>query len=101
MASHTSDNPHEFLLPDLGEGLVEAELVEWCVQPGQKVQEHETIARMETAKALVEVPADRTGVIEHLHGNPGDTIEVGSPLVTYQDPAGPKHGDNGAAPASD
>jgi pyruvate dehydrogenase E2 component (dihydrolipoamide acetyltransferase) len=84
MAGKTSTNPNEFLLPDLGEGLVEAELLEWCVQPGQSVEENETVARMETDKAVVEVPADRTAVISKLHGQPGEKIKVGSPLITYQ-----------------
>src|SRR5262245_56469428 len=84
MAGKTSANPNEFLLPDLGEGLVEAELLEWCVEPGAKVEENETIAKMETDKAVVEVPADRPGVIAQLHGKPGEKIKVGSPLVTYE-----------------
>src|SRR5206468_7820668 len=84
MAGKTSTNPNEFLLPDLGEGLVEAELLEWCVQPGATVQENDTIAKMETDKAVVEVPADRNGVIAQLHGMPGEKIKVGSPLLTYQ-----------------
>ena len=58
MAGKVSDNPNEFLLPDLGEGLQEAELIEWCVKPGQRVNEFDTIAKMETDKALVELPAD-------------------------------------------
>src|SRR4051812_32442693 len=84
MVARASGTPNEFLLPDLGEGLEEAELVEWCVRPGQRVQEHDTLAKMETAKALVEVPSPRAGVIAALHGKPGEAIEVGAPLVTYQ-----------------
>ncbi|WP_428936859.1 dihydrolipoamide acetyltransferase family protein [Fontivita pretiosa] len=77
-------DPNVFYLPDLGEGLSEAELVEWTVAPGQHVSEHDTIARMETDKALVEVPSPREGTIAVLHGKPGDRIKVGMPLVTYQ-----------------
>src|SRR5262245_2606269 len=80
----TTAKPNDFVLPDLGEGLTEAELVEWCVQVGQKVSEHDTIAKMETDKALVEVPSPRDGVIAALHGKPGQTIKVGMPLVTYK-----------------
>lgn len=76
---------NDFLLPDLGEGLDEAELVEWCVEEGQEVEEFETMAKMETAKALVEVPAPRAGKIGKLHGGPGDVIKVGKPLVTFGD----------------
>src|SRR3954453_1071933 len=85
MVARASGNPNEFLLPDLGEGLEEAELVEWCVRPGQRVQENDTLAKMETAKALVEVPSPRAGVIAELHGKPGQSIKVGKPLVTYRD----------------
>ena len=52
MAGKVSDNPNEFLLPDLGEGLQEAELLEWCVKPGQTVNEFDTLAKVETDKAL-------------------------------------------------
>ncbi|MGH7176907.1 MAG: dihydrolipoamide acetyltransferase family protein [Tepidisphaeraceae bacterium] len=83
MAHKTSTNPDEFLLPDLGEGLEEAELIEWCVKPGQQVAEFDILAKMETAKALVEVPSPRAGVIDQLHGSPGEMIKVGAPLVTY------------------
>jgi pyruvate dehydrogenase E2 component (dihydrolipoamide acetyltransferase) len=73
-----------FLLPDLGEGLDEAELIEWVVDIGQKVEENDILAKMETAKALVDVPSPRGGVIAQLHGKPGQAIKVGSPLVTFK-----------------
>ena len=88
MAGKVSDNPNEFLLPDLGEGLQEAELIEWCVKPGQRVNEFDTIAKMETDKALVELPADRSGVIKELRGNPGEKIPVGAVLIVYEGGAG-------------
>ena len=84
MAGKKSDNPDEFLLPDLGEGLQEAELIEWCVKPGQHVNEFDTIAKMETDKALVELPADRAGTIKELRGNPGEKIPVGAVLIVYE-----------------
>src|SRR3954468_16301335 len=93
MVSPAGANLNQFLLPDLGEGLEEAELVEWCVRPGQRVQENDTLAKMETAKALVEVPSPRAGVIAELHGKPGQAIKVGKALVTYRDEP-----DRGAAP---
>lgn len=96
MPGTSGSNPNEFLLPDLGEGLVEAELLEWCVQPGQQVHENETIAKMETDKAVVEVPADRDGVIAQLHGKPGEKIKVHTPLVTYQGDSHESSGRNGA-----
>lgn len=96
----TNANAKEFLLPDLGEGLEEAELLEWCVQEGQTVEEFDTLAKMETAKALVEVPAPRAGKIQKLHGKAGDIIKVGSPLVTWgegESDDDAAHADNGTA----
>ena len=77
-----TDKSH-FLLPDLGEGVAEAELISWKVQAGDDVAEHQTLAEMETDKALVEVPSPWSGKIKELHGNKGDIIDVGSVLVSY------------------
>jgi pyruvate dehydrogenase E2 component (dihydrolipoamide acetyltransferase) len=79
-----ANGANDFRLPDLGEGLEDAELVEWCVHVGQHVNENDILAKMETAKALVDVPSPREGVISVLHGQPGQAIKVGSPLVTYR-----------------
>jgi pyruvate dehydrogenase E2 component (dihydrolipoamide acetyltransferase) len=83
MAHHTSSNPDEFILPDLGEGVAEAELIKWRVSPGQTVKEHDILADMETDKALVEVPSPRAGTIRELHGSEGQIIKVGSVLVSF------------------
>lgn len=72
-----------FILPDLGEGVHEAELVKWRVKPGETVQEHQTLAEMETDKALVEVPSPWTGVVSELHGKEGEILKVGNKLVSY------------------
>src|SRR6478736_5299247 len=85
MAIRSSSNANDFCLPDLGEGLEEAELLEWCVHVGDRVAENDTVAKMDTAKALVEVPSPRAGTILILHGKPGEAIKVGAPLVTYRD----------------
>ncbi len=77
-------NANDFFLPDLGEGLGDAELIEWCVKIGQPVQENDILAKMETAKALVEIPSPRSGVIAALHGQPGQAVKVGAPLVTFK-----------------
>jgi pyruvate dehydrogenase E2 component (dihydrolipoamide acetyltransferase) len=77
-----SDKSH-FILPDLGEGVHEAELIKWRVKPGERVEEHQTLAEMETDKALVEVPSPWSGVIKELKGSEGDIINVGAVLVTY------------------
>ncbi len=83
MAHATSKDPNVFLLPDLGEGLAEAELIKWRVEVGQTVKELEVLAEMETDKALVEVTSPRAGTIAGLHGNPGEILKVGSAFVTY------------------
>lgn len=87
MAGKTSANPNEFILPDLGEGVHEAELIKWRVNPGDTVAEHDILAEMETDKALVEVPSPRAGVIAELHGSEGEILNVGNVLVTYADGA--------------
>lgn len=86
----TAGSPNDFILPDLGEGVHEAELIKWRVEVGQQVNEHDILAEMETDKALVEVPSPRTGTIAALHGQPGEVLHVGNPLVTYAaDAVGP------------
>lgn len=88
MAHHKSSDPNIFILPDLGEGVHEAELISWKVKPGERVDEHQTVAEMETDKALVEVPSPRAGVIKELRGNPGDIMKVGEVAWTYEGAAG-------------
>ncbi|MDT0303347.1 dihydrolipoamide acetyltransferase family protein [Streptomonospora wellingtoniae] len=70
-----------FLLPDLGEGLADAEIVEWLVSVGDPVAVDQPVAEVETAKAAVQVPCPFSGTVAELHGAPGDTVAVGSPLV--------------------
>ncbi len=77
-----------FLLPDLGEGLTEAEIVGWHVQAGDTVTVDQPIVEVETAKAVVEVPVPFAGLVTALHGQPGDVVTVGEPLVTV-DTSGP------------
>ena len=71
-----------FLLPDLGEGLTEAEIVTWRVQAGDVVAVDQTVVEVETAKAVVEVPVPFAGRVTALHGQPGDVLAVGTPLLT-------------------
>ena len=71
-----------FLLPDLGEGLTEAEIVTWYVQTGDAVTVDQPIVEVETAKAVVEVPVPFAGRVTALHGQPGDVVAVGEPLLT-------------------
>ncbi|MCA9292308.1 MAG: 2-oxo acid dehydrogenase subunit E2 [Phycisphaerales bacterium] len=84
MAGHVSSDPNVFILPDLGEGVHEAELIAWKVSPGDTVEEHDIVAEMETDKALVEVPSPRSGTIKELFGNVGDILKVGEPAWTYE-----------------
>ena len=83
MATKQPTDQSHFILPDLGEGVHEAELIKWRVAVGDTVQEHQTLAEMETDKALVEVPSPWTGVIKSLDANEGDIVNVGSILVQY------------------
>src|SRR5690606_14133577 len=85
-----------FNLPDLGEGLQEAEIVRWHVAAGDQVEVDQPMVAMETAKAVVEVPSPWGGVILALHGKPGDTIATGAPLVDFQ--AG--HGTDAVPPSA-
>ncbi|MGC1418563.1 MAG: biotin/lipoyl-containing protein, partial [Acidimicrobiales bacterium] len=73
-----------FLLPDVGEGLVEAEIVEWKVKVGDTVILNQPLVDIETAKATVELPSPYAGTIVTLHGNPGDVMEVHKPLITFE-----------------
>jgi len=74
-----------FKLPDLGEGLPDAEIYEWHVKEGDKINTDEPLVSMETAKALVEVPSPRSGTIAKLYGAPGDIIKTHSFLVEFTD----------------
>ncbi len=78
-----------FKLPDLGEGLQEAEIREWHVKVGDRVAIDQPLLAVETAKAVVEVPSPQAGVIKTLHGAAGDTMEVGKPLVEFEGDAVP------------
>jgi pyruvate/2-oxoglutarate dehydrogenase complex dihydrolipoamide acyltransferase (E2) component len=72
-----------FNLPDLGEGLEDAEIVEWKVAPGDTVELNQPLVEVNTAKALVEIPSPIAGVVATLHGEAGDVVDVGAPLVTF------------------
>ncbi|WP_150460928.1 dihydrolipoamide acetyltransferase family protein [Nesterenkonia ebinurensis] len=87
-----------FNLPDVGEGLTEAEIVSWKVKPGDTVAVNDVICEIETAKSLVELPVPYTGVVQELVAQEGDTIEVGQPLIRIgsADDAAPE-GDPGDA----
>ncbi|MCX4097327.1 dihydrolipoamide acetyltransferase family protein [Nocardia sp. alder85J] len=93
----------EFRLPDLGEGLADAELISWTVAVGDTVTLNQTIAEVETAKAQVALPSPFAGTVVELLARPGDTVAVGAPLirVAADGPAGaaaaPRSAESGGA----
>jgi pyruvate dehydrogenase E2 component (dihydrolipoamide acetyltransferase) len=84
-----------FLLPDVGEGLVEAEIVQWKVAVGDPVTLNQPLVDIETAKATVELPSPYAGTVVALHGNVGDVMEVHKPLITFE-----VGGNSASAPSS-
>src|SRR5437660_1137677 len=82
----------QFILPDLGEGLEEAEIVTWHVNEGDRVVVDQPLVSLETDKAVVEVPSPWSGRIARLFGGKGDLIKVGAPLVEFAEGA---QGDTG------
>ena len=83
----------QFLLPDVGEGLTEAEIVSWKVAPGEPVAVNQVIVEIETAKSLVELPSPFEGTVSELLVSEGQTVEVGTPIITVTGGSAP------AAPA--
>lgn len=73
-----------FPLPDLGEGLTESEVLSWHVKEGDEVTLNQILGEVETAKAVVELPSPFSGVIEALHAAPGEVVQVGRPLITFE-----------------
>ncbi|TFD60730.1 2-oxo acid dehydrogenase subunit E2 [Cryobacterium sp. Hh7] len=75
----------EFLLPDLGEGLTEAEIVAWLVAPGDTIAIDQAVVEVESAKSIVELPSPYGGVVASLFGEPGQVIHAGQVLLTVTD----------------
>ncbi|MCP3711895.1 2-oxo acid dehydrogenase subunit E2 [Paraburkholderia sp. CNPSo 3274] len=73
-----------FKLPDLGEGLQEAEIVEWHVKSGEDIRADQPLVSVETAKAIVEIPSPQSGRIAKLFGKPGDIVHLGAPLAAFE-----------------
>jgi 2-oxoisovalerate dehydrogenase E2 component (dihydrolipoyl transacylase) len=76
-----------FLLPDVGEGLTEAEIVAWRVAPGDQVAVNDVLVEIETAKSLVELPSPFAGTVGELLADEGATVEVGAAIITIADAA--------------
>ncbi|MCH5672530.1 dihydrolipoamide acetyltransferase family protein [Streptomyces gilvus] len=92
MTTMTEASVREFKMPDVGEGLTEAEILKWYVQPGDTVTDGQVVCEVETAKAAVELPIPYDGVVRDLHFPEGTTVDVGTPIIAV-DVSG------GAAPA--
>jgi pyruvate dehydrogenase E2 component (dihydrolipoamide acetyltransferase) len=84
----------EFRLPDVGEGLVDAEMLTWYVKPGDEITVNQNICEIETAKAVVELPSPYAGTVRELHVEEGQTVDVGTVIITVDDGSG--GGDAGA-----
>ncbi|MFJ6646580.1 dihydrolipoamide acetyltransferase family protein [Streptomyces sp. NPDC091290] len=92
MTTMTDASVREFKMPDVGEGLTEAEILKWYVQPGDTVTDGQVVCEVETAKAAVELPIPYDGVVRALHFPEGTTVDVGTSIIAV-DVSG------GAAPA--
>ncbi|WP_162624957.1 dihydrolipoamide acetyltransferase family protein [Streptomyces cadmiisoli] len=92
MTTMTESSVREFKMPDVGEGLTEAEILKWYVQPGDTVTDGQVVCEVETAKAAVELPIPYDGVVRALHFPEGTTVDVGTSIIAV-DVSG------GAAPA--
>src|SRR4029450_12517407 len=88
----------QFLLPDLGEGLTEAEIVKVLVHEGDVIREDAPLLEVETDKAQVEIPSPMSGRVGKTHGEAGQTVKVGAVLITFDDADGASA--RAAAPAS-
>jgi 2-oxoisovalerate dehydrogenase E2 component (dihydrolipoyl transacylase) len=79
----------EFRLPDVGEGLTEADIVSWHVKPGDQVEDGQIIVEIETAKAVVELPSPWDGTVARLLVEEGQTVDVGTPIIAVEVSGGP------------
>ena len=95
----------EFALPDVGEGLTDAEIINWHVVVGDSVEINDTLVEIETAKSIVELPSPSAGIISGVHADEGKTVDVGTVIVTIDDGVGasplPSLGDAEYVPASE
>lgn len=91
----------QFALPDVGEGLTEAEIVSWAVQPGDTVTTNQVIVEIETAKSLVELPSPFAGEVVALHFAEGDTVDVGEAIISIASGALDRVPDADAGPGAD
>ncbi|WP_022885205.1 dihydrolipoamide acetyltransferase family protein [Glaciibacter superstes] len=91
----------DFILPDLGEGLTEAEIVSWLVSPGDTITIDQPVVEVESAKSVVELPSPYGGVVEKLFGDVGQTVHAGTVLLRVNDTAGGESGPGDTATVAD
>ncbi|MEV6290467.1 dihydrolipoamide acetyltransferase family protein [Streptomyces sp. NPDC051896] len=84
MTTMTEASVREFKMPDVGEGLTEAEILKWYVQPGDTVTDGQVVCEVETAKAAVELPIPYDGVVRELHFPEGTTVDVGTSIIAVE-----------------
>ncbi|MDO0926747.1 dihydrolipoamide acetyltransferase family protein [Streptomyces sp. TG1A-8] len=84
MTTMTEASVREFKMPDVGEGLTEAEILKWYVQPGDTVSDGQVVCEVETAKAAVELPIPYDGVVRALHFPEGTTVDVGTAIIAVE-----------------
>ncbi|MBQ0971640.1 dihydrolipoamide acetyltransferase family protein [Streptomyces griseoincarnatus] len=97
----TNASVREFKMPDVGEGLTEAEILKWYVQPGDAVTDGQVVCEVETAKAAVELPIPYDGVVRALHFPEGTTVDVGTSIIAVEVAGGaaPAQEETAVAPA--
>ncbi|MFF8672403.1 dihydrolipoamide acetyltransferase family protein [Streptomyces sp. NPDC015242] len=99
MTTMTEASVREFKMPDVGEGLTEAEILKWYVQPGDTVTDGQVVCEVETAKAAVELPIPYDGVVRELRFPEGTTVDVGTAIITVDVGGGSAPAAGAAAPA--
>src|SRR5258706_3759080 len=92
--------PRQFTLPDLGEGLTEAEIVAVLVREGDVIEEDAPLLEVETDKAQVEIPSPMSGRVEKIHVEPGQTVKVGDVLVSFGEDTTRASGRGAESPAA-
>ncbi|WP_407110660.1 dihydrolipoamide acetyltransferase family protein [Streptomyces sp. DSM 116494] len=98
MTTMTNASVREFKMPDVGEGLTEAEILKWYVQPGDTVTDGQVVCEVETAKAAVELPIPYDGVVRELHFPEGTTVDVGTSIIAVAVAGGAAEEEAPAAP---
>ncbi|MFI9649093.1 dihydrolipoamide acetyltransferase family protein [Streptomyces sp. NPDC052040] len=101
MTTMTDASVREFKMPDVGEGLTEAEILKWYVQPGDTVTDGQVVCEVETAKAAVELPIPYDGVVRELRFPEGTTVDVGTAIIAVDVAGGAPAGAPAAPPAAE